>query len=264
MVADEVLGAREEQDGDFGEEVGEEIDRGLGVDGAEVGADGAVAFDPAGDLVRVDVEGVDDVLAAEVRGDARQVGRPVHAAGRVRVLEADVVHVVALELAFAVARGGELEQVLEDPFAVRVVDVALAHGELLLADAQLDLELVGDVAPLRDQALLQGELEVGVVLLGRRDPAVADEQAHQVPLVLGVRKLVAGQDVLCDVGNVLAGVRLSGDVDLAGRQARLDTRQQETHWAAERTSSCSYSGKRVYHFSRKVTNWSAMTSSSLM
>lgn len=61
----------------------------------EGAADGAVAFHPAGDLVRVDVERRDDVFTAEVGGDDVQVYRPVHAARGIAVAEPDVVHVDA-------------------------------------------------------------------------------------------------------------------------------------------------------------------------
>lgn len=90
-------------------------------------------------------------------------------------------------------------------------------GQLLLADAALRLELVGNVGSLLNQLLLVGKVDVGVVLLGRRDPAVTDEEALELPLVLGRRLLVALEDRLGDVRDVLAGKRLAREIQLDHR-----------------------------------------------
>lgn len=145
VVADEVLGAGEEEHGDLGEDVGEELDRGLRLFDVKRDADVAVAFHPAGGLVGIDVERVDHILAAEVGGDLVEVGRPVHAAGWKLVGKADIIHVVAFALAVWAHLGREPEEVLEDGLAGRDIDGELFQdGEFLLADAKLRLQLSGD------------------------------------------------------------------------------------------------------------------------
>lgn len=88
-------------------------------------------------------------------------------------------------------------------------------GDFELAEPLLVLELAGHVGTLLDDALLVGELEVGVVLLFGGDPAVADQEAGEIPFVTdGPGVLVAVENGFGDVGDVLAGVGLSGDVEL--------------------------------------------------
>jgi hypothetical protein len=68
MVANKVLVAAEEEDGHVGEEVGEEGYSGGRVSSTEGARDAACAFGPAGFLlVRVDIEGTDDVSALGIR-----------------------------------------------------------------------------------------------------------------------------------------------------------------------------------------------------
>ena len=68
MVADEILVAREEDDGDVFKEAREHGDGGFGVGGFELLAYGASAFGPAGFFVGVDVKGFGDFWSAEVGG----------------------------------------------------------------------------------------------------------------------------------------------------------------------------------------------------
>ena len=188
----------------------------------EVHADLTVALGPAGRLVLVDVERLDDFLLAEIGCHALEVGRPGHAARRVVVLQAHVVHVVALLFAAGADAGGRLlKHVLQDLFAFRVVDLVGVFGEFQLAETLLVLEPRGEVRALLHKTLLVGELEVGVVLLSGRHPAVADEETSEVPFVTdGSGVLVAFNDGLGDVGNVLTGVGLSGDIELEIRQLK--------------------------------------------
>lgn len=214
VVADEVFVAGEEDDGHVCEEVGEEVDGGFGVSCAEGGGDGAGAFDPAGLFVGVDVEGFEHVFAAEVRGHVDEVWRPVHAAGWVGVVETHVVHVEAVLGALG-TRFCDLEDVLEDALALRDVDVVGAFlGEGLGADGDLLFEGVGGRGAGLDETFFVGEGEVGEVLWGGVDPAVADEEAFDVPLGLGCGFGVAVEDGLRDVGDVLARVGFAGDVEL--------------------------------------------------
>jgi hypothetical protein len=77
----------------------------------------------------------------------------------------------------------------------------------------LDLQLVGRTGVFLDKVLLVGELKVRLVLLGRRDPSVANEEALEFPSRLSwAELLVSVDDTLRNVGNVLAGERLSGEV----------------------------------------------------
>lgn len=77
------------------------------------------------------------------------------------------------------------------------------------------LEPSGEVGALLDDTLLVGELEVGFVLLFGRDPAVADEETRKVPFMInGSSVLVAFDNGLSNVGNVLTGVGLPGNVEL--------------------------------------------------
>lgn len=76
----------------------------------------------------------------------------------------------------------------------------------------MDFEFGGGVGALFDDALLVGELEVGFVLFGRGNPAVANEETGEVPFVGGLAAfLVALKDSLGDVGDVLAGVGFSSN-----------------------------------------------------
>ena len=77
-------------------------------------------------------------------------------------------------------------------------------GQVLGADAVLGFEFPGHVRALLDDTLVIGERQVGLVLVLGRDPTVADQETFQVPLGGGLPVTV--EDMLCDVGNVLAGV----------------------------------------------------------
>lgn len=150
---------------------------------------------------------------------------------------------------------------MQNSFAFGVVDLVGLDGDFLLADTLLDFELVGEVGALLDDILLVAKLEVGVVLLFGGDPAVADEEAREVPFVIdGASVLVAFENSLSDVGNVLTGVRLSGNVEL---RIWLDRIDQEVQSVAP-TSSCSYSGNRANHLSKKVTKLAAISVNSWM
>lgn len=117
---------------------------------------------------------------------------------------------------------------MQNSFAFGVVDLVGLDGDFLLADTLLDFELVGEVGTLLDDALLVAKLEVGVVLLFGGDPAVADEEARKVPFVIdGTGVLVAFENSLGDVGNVLTGVRLSSNVKLRNRLDRTKRRSSE-------------------------------------
>jgi len=70
----------------------------------------------------------------------------------------------------------------------------------------LDLQLVGDLRALLDNALGIRILEVGIVLFPRRYPPVSDQQTLEVPLCLGCRALVAVENVLRDVRDMLTGI----------------------------------------------------------
>jgi len=106
------------------------------------------------------VQGGHDVLVPEVGFDVLEIGRPVHAAGRIEILETDVVHVITLLLALGVEVGGHLEDVAEDGLAFGVVDSAGVGGYPRFADAPLLLELFGVGAVLFDEVACVGELEV--------------------------------------------------------------------------------------------------------
>lgn len=160
------------------------------------------------------MQGGDNIGAAQVGCQVLEVWGPVHAAAGVRVAQADIVHVDAV-LVVALVEVGHQEQLLKNFLARGGVDVPDGAGcQFLEADTALLLELLGNIGLLGDQVLLVGEVEVGLVLLGRRDPAVADEQALEVPLLLSLGLLVAVEDVLGDVGNVLASKRFASKVEL--------------------------------------------------
>lgn len=166
VVADKVLGAREEHDGDLLEDAGQQGDGRLRVPRTEMRTYRAAAFGPAGILIRIDVQGGDDVGAAEVGGDAGEVRGPVHAARRVYILQADIIHIVALALAVGIDDRGLLQDVLQDGLTGCLVDVLLLFdGQVLHADAVLGLKPLRGVAALLDQVLLVSELEVRLVLL---------------------------------------------------------------------------------------------------
>jgi hypothetical protein len=76
----------------------------------------------------------------------------------------------------------------------------------------LDFKLVCGVAALLDKAFGVSELEVGLVLLRRRNPAVANQQAAELPLVFGGWELVSGENCLGDVWDVLSGIGFTCDV----------------------------------------------------
>ena len=69
------------------------------------------------------------------------------------------------------------------------------------------------VGVLLDNALLNSICNVSRILLGWRDPAVADQESLQVPCGFGVL-LVAIENCPGDVRNVLSSIGLACDVDL--------------------------------------------------
>jgi len=159
VVADEVFLAREEEDGDFAEEVWEESDGRWGVAGTKSTADGTIAFRPAGTLVGVDVESVDDIFPTEVGGDVFEVRGPVHAAAWVLVIEADVVHVHT-----ALVLDSQAEDILQDGFAVGVVDMGVFAVAFEVADALClgGFDLLRDGGILDDHTGFVGIFEVGI------------------------------------------------------------------------------------------------------
>ena len=111
---------------------------------------------------------------------------------------------------------------MQDLLALREIDVVLAAGfvERFDADGLLRFKFLRDVRVGFYQAAFVSELEVGEVLLDWRDPAVADEKAFDVPFVGCSGRVVAVEDRLRDVGDVLASVGLAGEVDLSLHQLR--------------------------------------------
>jgi hypothetical protein len=69
------------------------------------------------------------------------------------------------------------------------------------------------VGVLLDNALLKSVRDIRGILLGRRDPAIANEESFQAPWGCRVL-LVAIEDGSGDVGNVLSSVGLACDVEL--------------------------------------------------
>lgn len=78
-------------------------------------------------------------------------------------------------------------------------------GHFRLASGQLVLELVMLIRILLDQVLLKRVLDIGRILLIRRYPAIADEQAFKVPRCFPIL-LVAIEDRFGDVRNMLSSV----------------------------------------------------------
>jgi len=68
---------------------------------------------------------------------------------------------------------------------------------------------------LLDDSRLERKVEVGRVLVRRVDPPVADQEALEVG-----RHALGRQDGVGDVGDVLAGVRLAGEVGLCASRRR--------------------------------------------
>lgn len=121
VVADQVLGAREQEHVDLLENVGQQVDGRLRVPGAESVADGAVTLGPPRHLVLVDVQRFSHLLLPEVGRHGRQVRGPVHAAARVYVLQADVVHVDAFLLTVGTLGLGQTKNLLQYMLAGIVV-----------------------------------------------------------------------------------------------------------------------------------------------
>lgn len=142
VVADEVAVAGEEGDGELAEEFGEDGDGGFAVGCGKGHADLVVAFFPASLLVLVDVQGEEDVFAAQVRAEVLEVRWPVHAARFVCVGLADVVHVDALLVHFWIFMGRP-EELVENKFAsLNVYCVVPVLLEGLLACVVLCLQLL--------------------------------------------------------------------------------------------------------------------------
>jgi hypothetical protein len=104
-----------------------------------------------------------------------------------------------------------------------MVFAAVAQG--LVADGLLFLDSRGFGAAGREKVVVVGVLQVRRVLVGPRDPAVADEEAFEVPgyvdcvdefveIFVGGLLFVAFEDGAREVGDVLACVGFAGDVDL--------------------------------------------------
>ena len=139
--------------------------------GVELLAHRARAFCPAGLLVRVNVEGFDDVGAAKVWRDDFEVRRPIHAAVGNGVVEADVIHVDA-----AVVFLRQLEDLNKDVFADWHIDMVSFARLVELAGTLCfqSLELPGRICTTLDEVNFVGKFKVGVVLFCGRYPAVAD------------------------------------------------------------------------------------------
>lgn len=144
----------------------------------KLGTNVAIAFGPAGGLIRVDMERRGYVGTAEIGGDVREVGGPVHATGWVSILLPNIVHVEALQLAIFSRRGRKSQKVLQNRLAGRDVNWHLLRDRhVLLANAKLGLEFSSSRGSLLNQLLREGELQVCVVLVPWGNPAVADEEA---------------------------------------------------------------------------------------
>lgn len=95
VVADQIHCAAEQQDRDFLEQLGEELDRRRACLGSECKPDGPITFHPTRLRWLRDVERGKNVRTPQVRLYVFQIRRPVHAAGGIGVSEADIVHVRA-------------------------------------------------------------------------------------------------------------------------------------------------------------------------
>lgn len=212
VVTDEISVAGEEQNGHVREEIREEVYGGDGILCSKGVGDDAVAFDPTSLFFWVDVEGFEHVFAAEVGGYAGKVRRPAHPAGWIRVSETNVVHIHA-DLVARWAGFGMFDNALEDLLAYLDIDVTTLLGDGFHTNVDFLFKREGGCAVRLEETLFVGEGEVCIVMCDWVDPAVADEEALNIPF--GLRLNVAIENSLRDVGDVLAGVRFAGDVDLA-------------------------------------------------
>ena len=105
-----------------------------------------------------------------------------------------------------------------DILALANVDHILATRVLQCSqtDRVQSLDLAVSLSSLFDQAHALSELEIGGGLVRGGDPAIADQQSLQGPFRLsfflggGVARLDSGSDV----GDMHAGVRFTGEVEL--------------------------------------------------
>lgn len=200
----------------------------------------------------------------EVRGDVENVGRPVHAARRVRVGQPDVVvvdaHVLTVDPAFErvdtqQGRGvsklflcptkgcpalssdrnarldGRVGDGSQNLFAHPNMHRQLSRPAMQphTGHAVLDLfpHFLVRVAPFLQDARLERKLVVGRVLVPRVDPAVADQDALEAG---GESRRF--EDRLRDVGDVLTRVRFAGEVGLRSDTVSGTDGVSACSWAA--------------------------------
>jgi hypothetical protein len=89
-----------------------------------------------------------------------------------------------------------------------------ACGNVFVAALPLGFELLGSGRVALDNVLFIGVVDIGVGLFFGGEPAVADEEAADVPLVLDLRELVALEDSCRNVRDVLPCVRFTSNVYL--------------------------------------------------
>jgi hypothetical protein len=107
------------------------------------------------------------------------------------IFEPYVVHVVTHPVATIERRRLE-ENLRQDGLALGNVDaVRTARGDKGVAYVHLGFDGLGLLRTPRDEAVVVCVSEVGWVLRGALDPAVADEDALEVPLGVGRSSLVA-------------------------------------------------------------------------
>jgi hypothetical protein len=87
-----------------------------------------------------------------------------------------------------------------------------AFVQLVYAYFLLGLNALRRVCASCYEAILVRKGDVGKVLVDGRDPAVADEQALERPRCLRRVRLVAVEDCATNVGDVLSGIRFTGDI----------------------------------------------------
>lgn len=92
--------------------------------------------------------------------------------------------------------------------------VGTVIGEGLGTYRDLLFDRIGDGTVGFDETFFVGKREVGEILRAGVDPAVADEEAFEIPLSFRVGFSVAVKDGLRNIGNVLASVRFTSDVEL--------------------------------------------------
>jgi hypothetical protein len=104
---------------------------------------------------------------------------------------------------------------------------------------------------------LFGVADVRRVLIFAGYPAVADQEATDVPLII-VAFLVAVHHCFCDVRDVLTSIRFASNVYLCRGLGTI-----QAHIEARRlTSSRACSGKMANHFSKNIVIWFAISSRS--